>query len=156
MIFERGDALDKIGSTHKVTGKRGRINSGKLSVDDTTDELDLDKVFVLERDSASSRGKGYLFLAVMFGLMGCSNFNNSAIVSDTQAPEVARPGRFVQRDVKSHDIGEDLMESKFSNMNLINSDVSDEFVDENDSNDARLRLQQSARLMKNIQNMSID
>lgn len=81
MTFDRGDALDKIAGGQKQTGKRPRVNSGKLSVDDTTDELDLEKVFVLERDSASSRGKGYLFLAVMFGLMGCSNLNG-AIVSD--------------------------------------------------------------------------
>lgn len=57
MIFEKGDALDKISSGvlgAKKAGKRGRINSGRLSVDDTTDELDLEKVFVLERDSASS------------------------------------------------------------------------------------------------------
>lgn len=137
MIFEKGDALDKIASgvlgANKTAGKRGRINSGRLSVDDTTDELDLDKVFVLERDSASSRGKGYLFLAVMFGLMGCSNYNG-AIVSDTSAPEVARPKHFIQRDVKSHDIQDDLMESKFSNMNLVNSDVSDEFVTESNNN----------------------
>jgi len=70
MIFDRGDALNKIAGGQKNKGKRGRINSGRLSVDDTTDELDLEKVFVLERDSASSRGKGYLFLAVMFGLIG--------------------------------------------------------------------------------------
>jgi hypothetical protein len=94
MIFEKGEALDKIAGGRKITGKRDRINSGKLSVDDTTDELDLDKVFVLERDSASSRGKGYLFLAVMFGLMGCSSYNG-AIVSDTSAPEVARPKTFI-------------------------------------------------------------
>lgn len=70
MIFDKGDALNKIAGGRKNKGKRGRINSGRLSVDDTTDELDLEKVFVLERDSASSRGKGYLFLAVMFGLIG--------------------------------------------------------------------------------------
>jgi hypothetical protein len=70
MIFDRGDALNKIAGGQKNKGKRGRINSGRLSVYDTTDELDLEKVFVLERDSASSRGKGYLFLAVMFGLIG--------------------------------------------------------------------------------------
>lgn len=143
MIFEKGNALDKIAGGRKRIGKRERVNSGRLSVDDTTDELDLEKVFVLERDSASSRGKGYLFLAVMFGLMGCSNFN-SAIVSDTQAPEVARPKHFIPRDVKSHNIDDDLMESKFSNMNLINSDVSDEIIDDNnlrDSQHARERLQ---------------
>jgi hypothetical protein len=129
MIFERGDALDKIAGAPRNKGKRTRINSGRLSVDETTDELDLDKVFVLERDSASSRGKGYLFLAVMFGLMGCSNYNG-AIVSDTSAPEVARPKHFIQRDVKSLDLGDDHMESKFSNMNLANSDVSDELISE--------------------------
>lgn len=89
---------------------------------------------MLERDSASSRGKGYLFLAVMFGLMGCSNLNG-AIVSDNQAPEVSRPSSFVRRNLKSANIDDDLMESKFSNMNLINSDVSDEIVVDNDSND---------------------
>jgi hypothetical protein len=132
MIFDKGDSLDKIAGGHKKTGKRTRLNSGRLSVDDTTDELD--KVFVLERDSASSKVKGYLFLAVMFGLMGCSNYNG-AIVSDTSAPEVARPKSFIQRDVKSHDLGDDIMESKFSNMNLANSDVSDEFITELELND---------------------
>ena len=135
MIFEKGDALDKISSGvlgAKKAGKRGRINSGRLSVDDTTDELDLEKVFVLERDSASSKGKGYLFLAVMFGLIGTANYNG-AIVSESSAPEVARPKSFIQRDVKSHEIGDDIMESKFSNMNLANSDVSDDFVTDNDT-----------------------
>jgi len=135
MIFEKGDALDKISSGvlgTKRAGKRGRINSGRLSVDDTTDELDLEKVFVLERDSASSKGKGYLFLAVMFGLIGTANYNG-AIVSESSAPEVARPKSFIQRDVKSHEIGDDIMESKFSNMNLMNSDVSDEFINDNDT-----------------------
>ena len=61
--------------------------------------------------------------------------------------------------MKSANIDDDLMESKFSNMNLINSDVSDEIVGDNDSNDtesARATLRQSARLMKNIHNMSVD
>lgn len=68
----------------------------------------------------------------MFGLIGTANYNG-AIVSEISAPEVARPKSFIQRDVKSHEIGDDIMESKFSNMNLMNSDVSDDFVSDKDT-----------------------
>jgi hypothetical protein len=32
-------------------------------------------VYILDRENASSRGKGYFFLAVMFGMMCCSSYS---------------------------------------------------------------------------------
>lgn len=81
ILFKKGDPLEAIAGDHNnmKQKRRSRVNSGKLSISDESisentqpEEIDLDKVFVLERDSASSRGKGYLFLAVMFGVM-CFN-----------------------------------------------------------------------------------
>jgi len=70
MLFEKGDALEQIAGDRTNAGtRRSRVNSGRISLCDESrsvttqpEEIDLDKVFVLERDSASSRGKGYFFL----------------------------------------------------------------------------------------------
>ena len=55
---------------------RSRVNSGQLTHNEesfcSTD--DAEKVFVLERDSQSHRGKGYFFLALMFGMMCASSY----------------------------------------------------------------------------------
>lgn len=123
--------------------RRSRVNSGKLSLSDESrsdntqpEEIDLDKVFVLERDSASSRGKGYLFLAVMFGVMCFNSYpgaSHQKILSEPSAqagPAKTTSKHFITRDMKSADIVDEQMESQFSNMNLLSSDVSDEFMSE--------------------------
>jgi hypothetical protein len=97
--------------------RRSRVNSGKISISDESisentqpEEIDLDKVFVLERDSASSRGKGYLFLAVMFGVMCFNSYpgaSHQKILSEPSAqtgPTKSSSKHFITRDLKSVDI----------------------------------------------------
>jgi len=50
------------------------------------------------------------------------------------------------RDIKSHDE----IEQHFGNMNLISSDVSDEFIPDHDLVVRRSGLKETAHLMKNI------
>jgi hypothetical protein len=38
-------------------------------------EINVDNMLVLKRETTSSQSKGYLFLAVMFGMMCCSSYN---------------------------------------------------------------------------------
>lgn len=144
MLFEKGDALEQIAGDKKMGGsRRSRVNSGRISLcDDTKSDttqpevLDLDKVFVLERDSASSRGKGYFFLAVMFGMMCCTSYQGAdqKILSDQSATagSARSPKHFIPRDIKSHEMGDEHIESRFSNMNLVSSDVSDEFINDSE------------------------
>jgi len=143
MLFEKGDALEQIAGdrTNAVT-RRSRVNSGRISLCDESrsvttqpEEIDLDKVFVLERDSASSRGKGYFFLAVMFGMMCGSSYlgaDGEKIIPSNSAGPARSPKHFIPRDIKSHDLGDEQMESRFSNMNLVSSDVSDEFINDSE------------------------
>ena len=80
---------------------------------------------MLERDSTSHRGKGYFFLAVMFGMMCCSSYQ---AVPTKDSKRATSPKNFIMRDIKSHDE----IESHFGNMNLISSDVSDDFIPDQD------------------------
>jgi hypothetical protein len=79
MIFS--DPMETIGGDYKPKKKqrRARINSGQLNSHNeesfcSSVKTDAEKVFVLERENASNRGKGYFFLAVMFGMMCCSAY----------------------------------------------------------------------------------
>ena len=54
------------------------------------------------------------------------------------------------RDIKSHD----LIEQRFENMNLISSDVSDEFIPEQDLVESKYSLKQTAHLMKSVGSMN--
>lgn len=61
--------------------KRKRLNSGSLNTDDSdVQELDLDKVFVLDRTRGSTQSKGYFFLACVFGMMAGSSYINNQTV----------------------------------------------------------------------------
>lgn len=74
------DPMETIAACKSKKARKGRarVNSGQLTQNDesycSTNEAE--KVFVLERDSNSQRGKGYFFLAVMFGMMCCSSYQN--------------------------------------------------------------------------------
>jgi len=61
--------------------KRKRLNSGSLNTDDSDiQDLDLDKVFVLDRTRGSTQSKGYFFLACVFGMMcGSSYVQNQTV-----------------------------------------------------------------------------
>lgn len=54
------------------------------------------------------------------------------------------------RDIKSHDE----IESHFGNMNLISSDVSDEFIPDHDLTVRKASLKETAQMMKNVRGMS--
>lgn len=73
--------------TQKKIKKRQRVNSGTLNLDNVShcsastltdnnsifkshgDSADRDGLYVLKRDSGSFQSRGYLFLAVAFGMM---------------------------------------------------------------------------------------
>jgi hypothetical protein len=74
MIFS--DPMEAIAGDYKPKRKtkRARVNSGQLTSHNEESFCSSNEVLVLERDSTSHRGKGYLFLAVMFGMMCCSSY----------------------------------------------------------------------------------
>jgi hypothetical protein len=128
--------------------RRARINSGQLT-SQNEESFDTDKVFVLQRDGASHRGKGYLFLAVMFGMMCCSSYQ--ALPSNKpDAKRSSSPKNFIMRDIKSHDE----IEHHFGNMNLISSDVSDQFIADDDLQVRKSGLKETAHLMKSVGGMN--
>lgn len=50
--------------------------------------MDLNNVFVLKRDSSSSvQSKGYLFLAVVFGMMCCSSYMGTTLENNSTSTE---------------------------------------------------------------------
>jgi hypothetical protein len=131
--------------------KRKRLNSGSLvNTDDSienelTQDIDIDKVFVLERSRGSTHSKGYFFLACVFGMMcGSSYLNNqtmsTAVEVENKYLNIQQPSSTsnnggassgkqfcVGRELKSQDFDEE-MESNIGSMNLISSDVSDDYV----------------------------
>jgi hypothetical protein len=149
--------------------KRKRLNSGSLNTDDSeTQELDLDKCFVLERTRGSTQSKGYFFLACVFGLMCGSSYTNNQAVQigemenksqilsmQTNSPSAgASSGKFcVGRELKSQELDLE-MESKFGSMNLVSSDVSDEFISDLQLKEMYKKQQNSslntAKIMKNL------
>lgn len=80
MIFS--DPMETIAGDYKPKKKqrRARINSGQLASSNNEESYcssvrtEAEKVYILDRENASSRGKGYFFLAVMFGMMCCSSY----------------------------------------------------------------------------------
>lgn len=86
MIFNN-EAFESIAACeNKKHKKRSRVNSGSIFKNEEShssiksgttgpEDLDLDKVFVLKRDGQSHQSKGYFFLAVVFGLMCGSSYN---------------------------------------------------------------------------------
>jgi hypothetical protein len=77
----------------------------------------------------------------MFGMMCCSSYQGAdgqKIISESSASAgpARSPKHFIPRDLKSHDLGDEQMESRFSNMNLVSSDVSDEFINDGELQEA--------------------
>jgi len=139
------DPMETIAATKSKPQKsRSRVNSGVLTTkNEESYESTTDKVFVLERDSQGHRGKGYFFLALMFGMMCCSSQQTIAQPETAKSP---RTKNFIMRDIKSTDE----MASHFGNMNLISSDVSDEFIPEQELIEVKPSLQETAHLMKSV------
>lgn len=149
MIFS--DPMETIAGDYKPKRKqrRARINSGQLTSNNEesccSSKTEAEKVYVLDRENASTRGKGYFFLAVMFGMMSCSSYNQT-LPAKSEIKRAASPKNFIMRDIKSHDE----IEQHFGNMNLISSDVSDEFIPDQDLMIRKSGLKETAHLMKNI------
>jgi len=69
--------------TYEGLNKRRRINSGafeskseaaSFTTESEGKEIDIDKIFLLKKDETpSTAGKGYIFLAVMAGMMCLSH-----------------------------------------------------------------------------------
>lgn len=98
------------GPQQKKIKKRQRVNSGTLNLDNVshcsastlTDnslfkshgEGDRDGLYVLKRDSGSFQSRGYLFLAVAFGMMAYQSYtgqNSGADLPSSQIPTVNVP-----------------------------------------------------------------
>ena len=152
--FERIAAADFNEKQEARSKRRERLNSGQMKASEDThcsaqstsndpltlseDSFNPDNMLILKRDPTANQGKGYFFLAVMFGMMCCSSYmvnNNQASSIPSQPQEVGSsilnqayqktfsPGR----DLKSHEANKDI-ERQFSGMNLANSDVSDALI----------------------------
>lgn len=110
--------------------KRARLNSGCFSTTNSNEEVDMDNILVLKREN-QIQSKGYFFLAVVFGMMCCSSYvqNNKIASTDGgfKVPLPKQPQAFATRDLKSKSISPEF-EARFGNMNLIASDVSDEYI----------------------------
>lgn len=145
------------GPNQKKVQKRQRINSGSLNLDaeshcsasTLTDnsnslfksqgETDREGLYVLKRDSGSFQSRGYLFLAVAFGMMAYQSYagQDQPDLTAAQIPQVNQPsnGKFGQKLLFNNDV--DDIEDHMQNMNLMSSDVSDSFIPETLLQDAQ-------------------
>lgn len=88
--FERIAAEDFREKQDARAQRRERLNSGQMRASEDThcsahstshdhqtnseEDFNLDSMLVLKRDTNGNQGKGYFFLAVMFGMMCCSSY----------------------------------------------------------------------------------
>ena len=117
------------------SGKRKRLNSGQILESDDThqgseEQLDLDNVFLLKKDEGNQGGKGYMFLAVMFGMMcfGQPLSKDTQQISGHQVEAPVMDSNILQvgRELKSTDTQ---ISERLGNMNLASS-ISDDMVEE--------------------------
>jgi len=81
-------------------------------------------------------------------MMCCSSYQT--LPTKPEGAKRSSPKNFIMRDIKSHDE----IESHFGNMNLISSDVSDEFIPDHDLTVRKASLKETAQMMKNVRGMS--
>lgn len=142
------------GGKQKKIKKRQRVNSGSLnlidideqshcSVSTLTDnnslfksrgDKDSNSVYVLRRDSGSFQSRGYLFLAVVFGMMCYQSYSGQekADVGPPQIPtvDVANKKLLTHTSHGSHnDLNNDNSGDNID-MHLGESDVSDQYIPE--------------------------
>jgi hypothetical protein len=120
----------------ETSGKRRRINSGHIieSNENThqgsEEQIDLDNVFLLKKDEGNQGGKGYMFLAVMFGMMcfGQPLTKDTSQISGHQVEAPVMDSNILQvgRELKSQDTQ---ISERLGNMNLASS-ISDDIVEE--------------------------
>ena len=117
------------------SGKRKRLNSGHIleseeSNQGSEEQLDLDNVFLLKKDEGNQGGKGYMFLAIMFGMMcygqPLTKDNTQISGHQVEAPVMDSNILNVGRELKSTDTH---ISERLGNMNLASS-ISDDIVEE--------------------------
>jgi len=111
-------------------------NSLFKSHGETTDREGL---YVLRRDSGSFQSRGYLFLAVAFGMMAYQSYagQDQPDLTSAQIPTVDVPSKPQFGPIMKplcHDV--DLIDDHMQNMNLVSSDVSDNFIPDSQLHDA--------------------
>lgn len=111
-------------------------NSLFKSHGETTDREGL---YVLRRDSGSFQSRGYLFLAVAFGMMAYQSYAgpDKPDLTSPQIPTVAVPSKPEFGPIMKplcHDV--DLIDDHMQNMNLVSSDVSDSFIPDSQLHEA--------------------
>jgi len=144
------------GGKQKKMKKRQRVNSGSLNLIDANEDShcsvstltdnnslfksrgdkDSNSVYVLRRDSGSFQSRGYLFLAVVFGMMCYQSYSGQekAEVGPPQIPTVdvankkllTHASHVNHNDLHNDNSGENI------DMHLGESDVSDRFIPESD------------------------
>jgi len=144
------------GGKQKKMKKRQRVNSGSLNLIDANEDShcsvstltdnnslfksrgdkDSNSVYVLRRDSGSFQSRGYLFLAVVFGMMCYQSYSGQekADVGPPQIPTVdvankkllTHASHVNHNDLRNDNSGENI------DMHLGESDVSDRFIPESD------------------------
>ena len=146
------------GPQQKKIKKRQRVNSGTLNLDNVshcsastlTDnslfkshgEADRDGLYVLKRDSGSFQSRGYLFLAVAFGMMAYQSYGvqNKPDLTSSPIPTVNVPSKQpfngMRNPLCASDV--DIIDDHLQNMNLVSSDVSDSFIPENQLQDSQV------------------
>ena len=117
------------------SGKRKRLNSGHIleseeSNQGSEEQLDLDNVFLLKKDEGNQGGRGYMFLAIMFGMMcygqPLTKDNTQISGHQVEAPVMDSNILNVGRELKSTDTH---ISERLGNMNLASS-ISDDIVEE--------------------------
>lgn len=142
------------GPKQKKIKKRQRVNSGSLNLNEEshcsstlTDhsvfkshgDTEREGLYVLRRDSGSFQSRGYLFLAVAFGMMAYQSYagQDKPALTSTQIPPVGVPSKQQFGPMMKplcHDV--DLIDDHLQNMNLVSSDVSDSFIPESQLQDS--------------------
>lgn len=98
---------------------------------------------MLKRDSGSFQSRGYLFLAVAFGMMAYQSYAGQDKPDLTSAPiptvTVPKQQQFgpIMKPL-CHDV--DIIDDHLQNMNLVSSDVSDNFIPESQLQDSQVHL----------------
>lgn len=97
------------------------------------DRSERESLYVLKRDSGSFQSRGYLFLAVAFGMMAYQSYTGqkdtslaSAPIPTVEMPSKPKFAPMMKPLTADEDVDE--MDDKMQNMNLLSSDVSDAYL----------------------------
>lgn len=107
-------------------------------------DMDREGLYVLKRESGSFQSRGYLFLAVAFGMMAYQSYagQDKPDLTAAQIPTVTVPNKQDFGPIMKplcHDV--DIIEDHMQNMNLVSSDVSDSFIPESQLQESQTQNQ---------------